>query len=120
MFSCLDCFFACSSRLFRGPHLLGALGCEVIAAMDAFWNKTFQAQGAEKWNVRGLKIEDAVREKVNGKASGSPVRCLEMGTYCGWAPGASCEIIQDIMDNTIYICIHLVTYTYIVICVRIN
>ena len=64
---------------------------EVLAAMDAFWNKTFQAQGwccvmqistgwppiilhewnpkwgAEKWNVRGLKIEEAVREKVQAK-----------------------------------------------------
>eukprot|EP00913_Durusdinium_trenchii_P020793 g19533.t1 len=58
----------------------------VLAAMDAFWNKTFQAQGAEKWNVRGLKIEEAVRDKVQAKASsGAPVRCLEMGTYCGYS-----------------------------------
>ncbi|CAJ1442703.1 unnamed protein product [Effrenium voratum] len=58
----------------------------VLAAMDAFWNKTFQAQGAEKWNVRGLKIEELVREKVHKKAgSGEPVRCLEMGTYCGYS-----------------------------------
>jgi len=58
----------------------------VLAAMDAFWNKTFQAQGAEKWNVRGLKIEEAVREKVQAKeGKNTPVRCLEMGTYCGYS-----------------------------------
>ena len=105
--------------------LRGSLHCaEVIAAMDAFWNKTFQAQGAgrgespclsmvarspgaEKWNVRGQKIEEKVLEKVQLKAtahlrtppelcsalpllefrvieagSPHPVRCLEMGTYC--------------------------------------
>jgi len=58
----------------------------VIAAMDAFWNKTFQAQGAQKWNVRGQKIEEKVQESVQLKAgSAHPVRCLEMGTYCGYS-----------------------------------
>ncbi|CAE7882639.1 ilvE [Symbiodinium microadriaticum] len=58
----------------------------VIAAMDAFWNKTFQAQGAQKWNVRGQKIEEKVQESVQLKAGSShPVRCLEMGTYCGYS-----------------------------------
>jgi len=59
----------------------------VINAMDAFWNKTFQQQGAaEKWNVRGTTMEDLVREKVDAKAGqNQPVRCLELGTYCGYS-----------------------------------
>lgn len=58
----------------------------VLAAMDSFWNKTFQQQGADRWNVRGQTIEDKVREKVQEKAkAGEPMRCLELGTYCGYS-----------------------------------
>merc|ERR1719428_294276 len=54
--------------------------------MDAFWNKTFAKQGADKWNVRGQAIEDKVTEAVRAKAAtDKPVRCLEMGTYCGYS-----------------------------------
>ncbi len=31
------------------------------------WNHETWQSGAEKWNVRGLKIEEAVREKVQAK-----------------------------------------------------
>jgi branched-chain amino acid aminotransferase len=59
----------------------------VLAAMDAFWNKTFQQRQAdEQWNVRGQLIEQKVQEKVREKTSQNrPVRCLEMGTYCGYS-----------------------------------
>lgn len=58
----------------------------VLVAMDAFWNKAFQQEGANKWNVRGQTIEDKVREKVKAKAGTNvPVRCLELGTYCGYS-----------------------------------
>eukprot|EP00933_Yihiella_yeosuensis_P035288 TRINITY_DN28810_c0_g1_i1.p1 TRINITY_DN28810_c0_g1~~TRINITY_DN28810_c0_g1_i1.p1 ORF type:complete len:644 (+),score=142.22 TRINITY_DN28810_c0_g1_i1:67-1998(+) len=57
----------------------------VLQAMDAFWNKTFEKQGAEQWNVRGQVIEDQVRDKVAAKVGADPVRCLEMGTYCGYS-----------------------------------
>lgn len=58
----------------------------VLSAMDAFWNKTFEQKGAEKWDVRGQIIEEKVREKVIEKARlKQPVRCLEMGTYCGYS-----------------------------------
>eukprot|EP00928_Gymnodinium_smaydae_P042753 TRINITY_DN28755_c0_g1_i2.p1 TRINITY_DN28755_c0_g1~~TRINITY_DN28755_c0_g1_i2.p1 ORF type:complete len:663 (+),score=106.88 TRINITY_DN28755_c0_g1_i2:33-1991(+) len=58
----------------------------VINAMDAFWNKTFQREGADKWNVRGQIIEEKVKGKVHEKSqSNSPVRCLELGTYCGYS-----------------------------------
>jgi len=37
-------------------------------------------------NVRGQVIEDKVKSKVAAKkGSGQPVRCLEMGTYCGYS-----------------------------------
>jgi branched-chain amino acid aminotransferase len=58
----------------------------VIAAMDVFWSKAFQQVGTEKWNVRGMTIESKVQEKVQEKLSSKePVRCLEMGTYCGYS-----------------------------------
>lgn len=58
----------------------------VLVAMDQFWNKTFRQQGANKWNVRGQIIEDKVRQKVKAKLdTGKPVRCLELGTYCGYS-----------------------------------
>jgi len=69
----------------------------VLTAMDAFWNKIFQQQGADKWNVRGQVIEDKVLEKVNAKASsGSVVRCLEMGTYCGYS---ALRIAKNLPEN---------------------
>jgi len=58
----------------------------VLIAMDQFWNKIFQQQGANKWNVRGQIIEEKVRSKVKAKQNtDKPVRCLEMGTYCGYS-----------------------------------
>merc|ERR1711963_880392 len=58
----------------------------VLKAMDAFWNKAFERQGSERWNVRGKTIEGRVLEKVRLKSHlGQPVRCLEMGTYCGYS-----------------------------------
>merc|ERR1740127_234667 len=54
----------------------------VLDAMDAFWNKTFEkTEVAEKWNVRGKKIEEMVQEIVESKTAANskrPVRCLEM------------------------------------------
>jgi branched-chain amino acid aminotransferase len=58
----------------------------VIAAMDVFWSKAFQQVGTDKWNVRGTSIESKVQQKVQEKLSSKePVRCLEMGTYCGYS-----------------------------------
>jgi len=57
----------------------------VINAMDSFWQSIFKAeQDAERWNVRGKLIEDAVASKVAQK-NGQAVRCLETGTYCGYS-----------------------------------
>eukprot|EP00971_Amphidinium_carterae_P065773 1303332-Amphidinium_carterae.2 len=54
--------------------------------MDQFWNKVFQNQAADQWNVRGKTIEEKVKAKVAGKSGSSePVRCLELGTYCGYS-----------------------------------
>lgn len=69
----------------------------VLNAMDAFWNKIFQQQGAEKWNVRGQNIEERLLEKINAKAaSGGTVRCLEMGTYCGYS---ALRIAKNLPEN---------------------
>jgi len=60
----------------------------VLAAMDAFWAKAFARQGAEKWDVRGQLIEEKVRATVQEKyrrVGPKPVRCLELGTYCGYS-----------------------------------
>jgi catechol O-methyltransferase len=59
----------------------------VIAAMDEFWSKSLGKEGSGKWNVRGQAIEDKLLEKVaeKTKAYELPVRCLEMGTYCGYS-----------------------------------
>jgi branched-chain amino acid aminotransferase len=59
----------------------------VLSAMDAFWGKTSDKAGTEKWNVRGQTIEDKVQQKVVEKTQAQelPVRCLEMGTYCGYS-----------------------------------
>jgi branched-chain amino acid aminotransferase len=58
----------------------------VLSAMDDFWNSTFQSEGRDKWKVRGLTIENKVLEKVAKKnAIQQPVRCLELGTYCGYS-----------------------------------
>jgi catechol O-methyltransferase len=60
----------------------------VLAAMDAFWNKTFQSQNSEQWNIRGQKIEEMVKDIVEKKTQANskrPVRCLELGTYCGYS-----------------------------------
>lgn len=58
----------------------------VLAAMDAFWSKTFETEGTARWDVRGHKMEEKVRDKVREKATaGLPVRCLELGTYCGYS-----------------------------------
>jgi branched-chain amino acid aminotransferase len=63
----------------------------VLKAMDAFWNSKFGKQGAEQWNIRGQSIEDKVIETVDAKAKSGKnayqrtVRCLEMGTYCGYS-----------------------------------
>lgn len=57
-------------------------------AMDEFWNKTFQREASDKWNVRGQVIEEKLREKVAEKTMRNhrrPVRCLELGTYCGYS-----------------------------------
>merc|ERR1712048_135470 len=56
----------------------------VLSAMDDFWNSHFQKQGADQWNVRGISIEDKVKDIVKAK-SGQQVRCLELGTYCGYS-----------------------------------
>jgi len=57
-----------------------------LEAMDKFWNKVFQKQGADQWNVRGQTIEEKVKAKVIEKSgSKEPVRCLELGTYCGYS-----------------------------------
>jgi len=69
----------------------------VLAAMDAFWNKTFQQQGADRWNVRGQTIEDKVREKAQEKEKkGEPMRCLELGTYCGYS---ALRIARNLPEN---------------------
>jgi branched-chain amino acid aminotransferase len=58
----------------------------VLKVMDDFWNGTFHSEGTDKWQARGLFIANKVLEKVAEKnASGEPVRCLELGTYCGYS-----------------------------------
>jgi catechol O-methyltransferase len=60
----------------------------VLKAMDVFWNQTFEKQGADKWNVRGQAIDKKLLDKVAEKTRTNPmrpVRCLEMGTYCGYS-----------------------------------
>jgi len=58
----------------------------VLSVMDDFWNSTFGFEGKEKWKVRGLFIANNVLAKVAEKnALGEPVRCLELGTYCGYS-----------------------------------
>jgi branched-chain amino acid aminotransferase len=58
----------------------------VLSVMDDFWNSTFQSEAKDKWKVRGLFIANKVLEKVAAKtASKEPVRCLELGTYCGYS-----------------------------------
>eukprot|EP00929_Paragymnodinium_shiwhaense_P008992 TRINITY_DN112_c0_g1_i1.p1 TRINITY_DN112_c0_g1~~TRINITY_DN112_c0_g1_i1.p1 ORF type:complete len:666 (+),score=192.00 TRINITY_DN112_c0_g1_i1:35-2032(+) len=62
----------------------------VLAAMDSFWNKVFQNTAQDKWDVRGKFLEEKVAQKVSEKTErfgkfGRPVRCLELGTYCGYS-----------------------------------
>jgi len=54
--------------------------------MDSFWNQVYQDQGRTEWGVRSQVIEEAVLKKVTAKVgSKEPVRCLELGTYCGYS-----------------------------------
>merc|ERR1719162_1282888 len=55
----------------------------VLAAMDQFWSKT-TGQAAGSWNVRGKIVEDSVLEIARKKVP-QPVKCLELGTYCGYS-----------------------------------
>lgn len=55
----------------------------VLAAMDQFWSKT-TGQAAGSWNVRGQIVEDSVLEIARKKVP-QPVKCLELGTYCGYS-----------------------------------
>jgi catechol O-methyltransferase len=58
----------------------------VLSVMDEFWNSTFKSEGRDKWKVRGLVIANKVLEKVAEKnATNEQVRCLELGTYCGYS-----------------------------------
>jgi len=58
----------------------------VLKAMDSFWNKASQNEGAAKWNIRTHIMEEQVQEKVRLAAdAGRSVRCLELGTYCGYS-----------------------------------
>jgi branched-chain amino acid aminotransferase len=58
----------------------------VLASMDTFWNQVYEHQAGDEWAERAQIIEDAVLEKVTMKAgSNEPVRCLELGTYCGYS-----------------------------------
>lgn len=67
-------------------HAVPGDAASCLKAMDDFWNTTFQKQGADQWNVRGERIEDMVKAKVAEKQGTSePVRCLELGTYCGYS-----------------------------------
>jgi predicted O-methyltransferase YrrM len=55
----------------------------VIAAMDAFWNNI--TGFSEKWNLRGRQLEEKVIAKVHESVETHPMKCLELGTYCGYS-----------------------------------
>lgn len=62
----------------------------VLTAMDSFWSKTFNAEGADNWETRSANIEANVQRQVKNKAhlndfKGGAVSCLELGTYCGYS-----------------------------------
>eukprot|EP01052_Picozoa_sp_SAG31_P018971 SAG31_NODE_1365_length_8621_cov_61.731049_7_plen_446_part_00 len=71
----------------------------VLAAMDAFWDKMVPLEDSisQKWEVRGQNIEQKVREKVSEVIQGDqPMRCLELGTYCGYS---ALRIARNLPDN---------------------
>lgn len=50
----------------------------VMGAMDSFWANIFDQAGTGSWSIRGDVIDQVMQDK-------SPVRCLEIGTYCGYS-----------------------------------
>merc|ERR1712224_1065108 len=53
---------------------------------DAFWSQVSQNVGADTWNVRAQVVDEEVRGKVRrAEVAKRPVRCLELGTYCGYS-----------------------------------
>lgn len=50
----------------------------ILGAMDSFWANIFAMEGTDAWSIRGELIDKVIAEK-------KPVRCLEIGTYCGYS-----------------------------------
>lgn len=50
----------------------------VMGAMDSFWETTFAMEGTDSWSIRGDLLDKVIHDK-------KPVRCLEIGTYCGYS-----------------------------------